>query len=124
MFIHKQFNLYVLLVSNCLPIHNSTCMFCLFPIVYPYTIQLVCFACFQMFTHTQFNLYILLVSKCLPIHNLTCMFGVFSDAKVLDDYIQHYDELNYNTDDVHNAHLRHKRSADSAVHIHLQAFSR
>lgn len=55
---------------------------------------------------------------------LSFILFCFSGGKSLDDYIAHYEELNYNTEHLHNAHLRHKRSADNAVHLNLQAFNK
>lgn len=49
---------------------------------------------------------------------------IFSECKRLDDYILHYEELDYNTDHLHERHMRHKRSLDSAVHLDLHAFER
>ncbi|XP_053387850.1 disintegrin and metalloproteinase domain-containing protein 10-like isoform X3 [Mercenaria mercenaria] len=49
---------------------------------------------------------------------------VLTECKQLDDYILHYEELTYNTEHLHNSHMRHKRSLDSAVHLDLNAFDK
>ena len=48
----------------------------------------------------------------------------FTDCKVLDDYIKHYEELHYDSDIVHQTHIRRERSADHILHIPLKAFGR
>lgn len=44
-------------------------------------------------------------------------------ANRLNEYITHYETLNYDSTDVHKAHLRAKRSIsqDNAVHLSFQA---
>ncbi|XP_052814652.1 disintegrin and metalloproteinase domain-containing protein 10-like isoform X3 [Mya arenaria] len=54
----------------------------------------------------------------------TIFLQYLTECNVLDDYILHYEELNYDTEAVHNSHLRHKRSIDPAVHLDINAFER
>ncbi|KAK3597916.1 hypothetical protein CHS0354_042255 [Potamilus streckersoni] len=42
----------------------------------------------------------------------------------LDDYILHYEELSYDSGDLHQRHLRSKRSTDGIVHLDFDAFGR
>ncbi|KAL3886426.1 hypothetical protein ACJMK2_026418 [Sinanodonta woodiana] len=49
---------------------------------------------------------------------------VCSGGSNLDDYILHYEELNYDSADLHQRHLRSKRSTDGPVHLAFDAFGR
>ncbi|KAL3886424.1 hypothetical protein ACJMK2_026416 [Sinanodonta woodiana] len=49
---------------------------------------------------------------------------VCSGGSNLDDYILHYEELNYDSADLHQRHLRSKRSTDGVVHLAFDAFGR
>lgn len=49
----------------------------------------------------------------------------WTDSKALDDYIKHYEELHYDTADLHNRHLRTKRSAsDPNLYLKFHAYGR
>ncbi|KAL4216837.1 Disintegrin and metalloproteinase domain-containing protein 10 [Mactra antiquata] len=60
----------------------------------------------------------------LTIWTLFTLALTMTECKQLDDYIQHYEELSYDTDHLHEKHMRHKRSLDSAVHFDINAFDR
>lgn len=40
-------------------------------------------------------------------------------AQKLNEYIQYYEPLNYNTKKIHDNHLRAKRSTESSQYVHL-----
>ena len=52
------------------------------------------------------------------------VFLFISECKRLDEYIHHYEELTYNTEQLHTKHMRHKRSLDNAVHFNFNAFDK
>ncbi|XP_060569692.1 disintegrin and metalloproteinase domain-containing protein 10-like [Ruditapes philippinarum] len=64
----------------------------------------------------------------LKVNFITTLLAVFTskwtESKQLDEYILHYEELTYNTEQLHNKHMRHKRSLDNAVHLNLNAFDK
>ena len=45
----------------------------------------------------------------------------FSGKQYLNEYIKHYEGINYNTATLHDSHIRAKRSVDS--HVNLQFFA-
>jgi len=51
---------------------------------------------------------------------------VLTVAKPLSEWVSHYEPLDYDTDSLHQSHLRARRSVldDSSVHLHFKAHSR
>lgn len=51
---------------------------------------------------------------------------ILVSGKRLNEYISHYEPLTYNTQDIHKAHLRAKRSVsdDTAINLNFKAHSR
>lgn len=50
----------------------------------------------------------------------------FAVPKPLSAWVSHYEPLNYDTDSLHQSHLRAKRSVseDATVHLHFKAHKR
>ncbi|XP_052265783.1 disintegrin and metalloproteinase domain-containing protein 10-like isoform X5 [Dreissena polymorpha] len=65
---------------------------------------------------------------CKCIQHLSVLFTILlhclAECRVLDDYIRHYDVLTYDTQAVHDNHMRHKRSIDPHVQLEFRAFDK
>ncbi|KAK3597917.1 hypothetical protein CHS0354_042258 [Potamilus streckersoni] len=65
-----------------------------------------------------------LIRKYLVFSMLAMDLKVCLGGSNLDDYILHYEELSYDSADLHQRHLRSKRSTDGIVHLDFDAFGR
>ncbi|KAK3094401.1 hypothetical protein FSP39_001269 [Pinctada imbricata] len=53
------------------------------------------------------------------------IFSTLTEQKALDDYIRHYEELSYDTSDLHERHIRAKRStSDKSLSLKFKAHGR
>lgn len=62
--------------------------------------------------------YLLLLSR------LSCASAKPQERRILDDYIQHFDEVHYDHHELHKRHERHKRSLDRHVILNFRALDR
>ena len=53
------------------------------------------------------------------------LYLVIAEERVLNEYIRHYEELSYDTDELHSNHIRAKRSvSDPYLHLKFTAHGR
>jgi disintegrin and metalloproteinase domain-containing protein 10 len=54
------------------------------------------------------------------------LFFYVTGGRTLNEYISHYETLDYDAEDLHRSHTRAKRSVtqDAVVHLHFRAHSR
>ena len=62
--------------------------------------------------------------ETLDIYYKIASFSLFSVSKGIDDYILNFEHIDYSSEELHEGHMRHRRSADQPVRLNINAFNR